>query len=480
MLTKPSPLALDDIAGLISAGPDERVAFAPASAGPARLAETLAALANTHGGVLLVGINTAGRPTGIADAGETRAVLQTAGLLASPPLILPLPQTIAVDGKTVCSVEVPPGLPHVYSMDGRYLTRTGAQNRLLSAGELSALLLARGEAGFESRPVPDATLDDLDPAPVQAYLEKLNPLAAAGESDAAPVRSLSDDHEWSKALLARGCLTQTGSGPVPSYAGVLLFGRQPQRYLRSAQITLVRYAGPQMGDEFLRHDAAGALPDQIRQAEAFVTANMRRGMRLTGFTRQETTEYPLGVVREAIVNAIAHRDYAIRGDDIRVLMFSDHMEVYSPGRLPGHVTLDNLVTERFSRNEAIVQALSDLGFVERLGYGIDRMVASMAEAGLAAPLFEETVAGFRVTLRGRGEELVSLEASPRWGNRRLNPRQERAVAYLAERGTITNREFRELCPELSDETIRRELADLVDQGLLVKVGERKSTYYMLK
>ena len=128
--------------------------------------------------------------------------------------------------------------------------------------------------------MPDATLDDLDPALVQAYLEKLGyPLATAGEATAAPPQALSEDHEWSKALLARGCLTQTGSGPVPSYAGVLLFGRQPQRYLRNAQITLVRYAGPQMGDEFLRHDAAGALPDQIRQAETFVTANMRRGMR---------------------------------------------------------------------------------------------------------------------------------------------------------------------------------------------------------
>jgi len=477
---QPSPTA-DDLTRLIGAGPDERVAFAPASAGPGRLAETLAALANTHGGVLLVGVSSSGRPTGIADADEARAALQTAGLLASPPLILPLPQTIDFDGKTVCLVEVPPGLPHVYSVDGRYLTRTGAQNRLLSAGELSALLLARGEAGFESRPVPDATLDDLDPAPVQAYLERLGyPRAGVGDASGAQIRTPSADHEWSKALLARGCLTQTGSGPVPTYAGVLLFGRQPQRFLRNAQITLVRYAGSQMGDEFLRHDASGALPEQIRQAEAFVTANMRRGMRLTGFTRQETAEYPLGVVREAIVNAVAHRDYAVRGDDIRVLMFSEHMEVYSPGRLPGHVTLDNLATERFSRNEAIVQALSDLGFVERLGYGIDRMVASMAEAGLPTPLFEETVAGFRVTLRGRGEDLVSPEPTPRWGNRRLDPRQERALAYLAERGTITNREFRELCPELSDETIRRELADLVDQGLLVKVGERKSTYYMLK
>ena len=112
---------------------------------------------------------------------------------------------------------------------------------------------------------------------------------------------------------------------------------------------MVRYAGQQMGDEFLRQEAAGTLPEQIRQAEAFVSANMRRGMRLRNLVREETTEYPLPVVREAIVNAVAHRDYAVRGEGIRLLMFSEHMEIYSPGRLPGHVTLDNLVSERFSR-----------------------------------------------------------------------------------------------------------------------------------
>jgi len=236
-----------------------------------------------------------------------------------------------------------------------------------------------------------------------------------------------------------------------------------------------------MGDEFVREDIRGALPEQINRAEAFIAANVRRGMRIRGFAREEVPEYPLAVAREAVVNAVAHRDYAVRGDSIRLLMFSDRLEVYSPGRLPGHVTLDNLMTERFSRNEAIVQILSDLGFVERLGYGIDRMVAAMREAGLPEPIFEETAAGFRVTLRGRGEELVSRDpTAQRWGHRRLNPRQEKALAYLAEHGSITNREFRELCPELSDETIRRELADMVDQGLVMKVGDRKATYYILK
>ena len=210
-------------------------------------------------------------------------------------------------------------------------------------------------------------------------------------------------------------------------------------------------------------------------------ANVRRGMRISGFTREEVPEYPLAVAREAVVNAVAHRDYSQRGDGIRLLMFSDRLEVYSPGRLPGHVTLENLVEERFSRNEVIVQVLSDLGFIERLGYGIYRMIASMREAGLPAPRFEETTAGFRVTLFGHGDGLVSrAPQEQRWGNLLLNPRQEEALAYLAEKGRITNREYQQLCPNVSPETIRRDLADLVDKGMLLKIGEKRATYYILK
>lgn len=451
---------------LLARGQGERVAFLPANPSPARLAETLVALANAHGGLVLIGVSGSGKAQGIDQESEAsaRELVQAAGLIASPPLILPPPRGVSLDGKRVLAVEVPPGMPHAYNLNGRYLTRSGAANRLLSAPELTALLLSRDVAGFEARPAPGATLNDLDVGAVDAYIESL---ADAGEN-------------WQRTLIARGCLTEVDAAPLPTYAGILLFGRNPQRFLRNAQITLIRYPGTTMGDEFARDNATGSLPAQIRRAEAFLGANMRRGMRISGMERKEVTEYPLPVVREAIVNAVAHRDYSIRGDDARVLMFSDRMEIYSPGRLPGHVTLDNLLTERFSRNEAIVQALSDMGFVERLGYGIDRMIAAMKDAGLPEPVFEETVAGFRVTLRGRGDDLVSPEPAPRWANRRLDPRQERALAYLAEHGSITNREFRELIPELSDETIRRLLADLVDQGLIIKIGERKATYYILK
>ena len=244
----------------------------------------------------------------------------------------------------------------------------------------------------------------------------------------------------------------------------------------------VRYTGIVMDDEFVRQDVGGVLGDQIRQAEAFVLSNMRRGVKIRGFAREDTAEYPMAVVREAIVNAIAHRDYGVRGEGIRLLMFNDRLEVYSPGRLPGHVTLDNLVDERYSRNEAIVSVLSDMGYIERLGYGIDRMIATMKEYGLPAPLFEETPAGFKVTLQSARAAAAAEGAAQElpWDHLRLNERQQQALAYVHAEGRITNSEYQQLAPDVSPETIRRDLADLVDKNVLLRIGEKRATYYILK
>jgi ATP-dependent DNA helicase RecG len=332
-------------------------------------------------------------------------------------------------------------------------------------------LRERGEANFEALPAPSADLDDLDAARYRAYAQIFAPADL-------PARKF--DEFSIDLLMRRGCLVKDGSALRPTVSGLLLFGTEPQRVFPSAEILLARYSGKQMTDAFVRETIRGPLPEQIRRAEAFVVANMRKGARVGGLVREDRGEYPAPAVREAIVNAVAHRDYAIRGDEIRVLMFADRLEVYSPGRLPGHVTVDNIVEERFARNEVIVQVLADLGFVERLGYGIDRMIGLMRQWGLPAPKFAETANGFRLTLRGPGEKLVSVEGEDRWRKLPLNERQQGALEFLAKNQRITNREYHDLAPDVSEETIRRDLAELVEAGLLLKMGDKKGTYYILK
>lgn len=452
---------------LDATGQGEQLAYSHENAAPARLAETLVAFANAGGGTLLLGVDPrSGRPLGLSDADGALDRALEAALTTDPPLIIPMPRAAEIDGQPVLVVSVPPGLPHVYSFRGKYLVRDGKRNHPLDPRQLRRLMMERGAVSFEAL-VPDgARLEDVDWEKAERYLDELGRLPSVSREEA---------------LLKRGCLAQSNGELRPTYAGLLLFGVDPQRWVRSGEILVVRYPGKAMSDSFVREEIQGTLPEQIRRAEAFVLGNMRRGVRLLGLERVEETEYPMETIREAIVNAVAHRDYQIRGDEIRVLMYSDRIEFYSPGRLPGHITVENLVDERFSRNETIVQILSDMGFIERLGYGIDRMIRLMARAGLPAPRFEETSAGFQVTLEGHGAALISEDADAlRWQHLGLNERQEAALAYLVDKGRITNREFQQLCPDVSSETIRRDLADLVGKDLLLKIGEKRATYYILK
>jgi ATP-dependent DNA helicase RecG len=369
-----------EVESYLQAGQNERVAFLPAKATARTIAETLASLANANGGVALLGVTSSGAPQKGIDAPTLCDLALQASLHTDPPLILPSAQVVETERGALVAVQAPPGLPHVYSLQGVFLTRTGAHNRPLTTAELRSLLLDRGESGFESQQVEGAALADLDPQRIERYLDRA--MLSAAED---PLHALS----------ARGCLAQDEHGQtVPTVAGLLLFGANPAA-LSAQRRNHLRALRRRQHERRVRAPGhrrpAGRT---IRQAETFVTSNMRRGMRITGFAREETSEYPVPVVREALVNAVAHRDYSIRGEGIRLLMFSDRLEVYSPGRLPGHVTLANLKDERYSRNEAIVAVLSDLGYIERLGYGIDRMIAAMRDAGLLEPIFEETAAGF--------------------------------------------------------------------------------------
>ncbi len=450
---------------MLAGGQGARVDWVPAGTPASRIATSLVGMANGEGGHLLIGVAPrTNRVHGVSDPEHEVERVFEAALMAEPPLVIPFPEPVDFDGSKLILVRVPPGLPHVYALGGRYWLRDGPATGPLSARRLRRLLIERGEASFESERPEGASLDDLDSDEVQSYV------AAIGAPQTADVRQM---------LQSRGCLAGAGGDLRPTIAGILLFGRDPQRWVPQVDLIAARFSGPTVTDAFVRQALRGNLLQQLRAVEVFLRDHLRETVSLDGMQSKRRPEYPLEAVRELVVNAVAHRDYSIAGDGIRLFVFSDRLEVHSPGRLPGPVTVENLLEARFSRNPVLVQVLADLGYIERLGYGIDRVVALAKEWGLRRPLFEELAGGFRVSLFGSAPQ-APLTPRQRWQGMELNSRQVRALEFLSRNGRITNREALESTPGVTAETIRRDLADLVERGLLLKIGDRRGTYYILK
>jgi len=436
------------------------------------LAAILAAMANTEGGTVYLGINPVhGGIEGVTNIPQVMDRVFQACLSTDPTLVIPVPRIIRVGEVNILEISVPQGLPHVYNFEGRFLWRTGRRTEPIPARHLRQLLVERGMLQFESQLPADASYRDLDPQQLAAYSDAY--FAAL---------NLADDYERptiEEILMQRGCIKKMGDELRPTYAALLLFGRSPQRWLPTAQILATHFSGKSFGDRFVKLEINGSLPQQLVQAEKFIRTNLQNVVRMLSLTHQQTLEYPFEAVRELVINSVAHRDYNAQGDCIHLNIFSNQLEVTSPGELPGPITMDNLLKSRFSRNPIVVQVLADLGFVERLGYGLDRVVQAMRENFLPPPYFEESAGVFRVLLRNESMSKVSPDFS-RYSLEGLNERQVSALNYLSSKKRITNRAYQELCPEVHPETLRRDLSDLVSRGVLVKIGDKKTTYYIFK
>jgi len=466
--------ASDDLKRRIKRGRSVDFDYLADVAPTTQIQETLISLANSRGGLLVLGV-VGKKIVGVTDPGKTINRLLGAMLDITPPLIVPLPETRQIDEQTVILLQIPSGLPHVYALKGRYLTREGNKLQPLAPVDLRRLMIQRGEFSYETSIPLHATRSDLNWDRAREYARSLPGMG-------------SDDVE--AVLLRRGCLIRQEDGLHPTTAGILLFGKNPQQFFPGAEITAVRFASETMSDTFSRQDINGTLPDQIRKAETFLVDHLRKDVRLKEtMVRQEHYEYPMEAARELVVNAVAHRDYAIAGDGIRLYLFSNRMEVYSAGKLPGPVTVDNIKDERFSRNPVIVQVLADMGFIERLGYGVDRVMELMRQQSLKTPQFQERSGGFQVVIYNEiappepeKPTITESEAIGSYQGVEVNPRQEAALNYLqrAEHTRITNSILQGMFPDVHAETIRRDLADLVQKDLLVKMGQKRGSYYVFK
>ena len=368
---------------LIAGGEDTFVEFKRDVSQRSDFAGEMIAFANTQGGRILVGVDDDGTVVGIPDPKRTEeAVLNIARDNVIPSLRVAIDRVDA-DEKTVLVVQSPRRAGHPYENNsGQCYIRVGSTKRLATPQERARLLQAAGMVHFDETPVPGTSIRDLDVAAFEAFLQRA--LNSGIEEAGLPLQSL--------LLNRRLMVPDFDDTPRMSVAGLLMFGREPQTLMAHSRISAVRWAGEVAGETILdRQEIEGRLPQLIDKAESFLRRNTAQGAQIQGFKREDRPQYPPEALREAVVNAVAHRDYSREGPQIRIFVFDTCVEVHSPGGLPNSVTLDNMKTGFSSpRNRLIVQLLFNLGYMSSFGTGIPRMLRLMKQhTGVAPELIVE-------------------------------------------------------------------------------------------
>ena len=433
-----------------------------------QVAEYVAGFANAEGGVLILGIEDDRTITGHQLPQDAlNSILKTPSTRLKP--VQPDGFIMNVQGCELIVFDVPASDVPVQVVGDGFPLRMGDQTVQSSESQINTLKFEGMAESWESRR-SSMTLADLD--------ERLLERARQG----AGLSALTDEEY----LLKRKLADRRGRGIVLRNAAELLFARygpdHPNAGVRLFRVIgTKRYTGPEHNVEE-RPRCEGNLPAVILEIRTVISGLLRRPMRLVGSRFQESAEYPDFAWLEALLNAIAHRDYRVEGTCIEVWLFDDRMEVVSPGGLVGNLTTEALLTLKrvhHSRNPRMIRVLVDLGLARDQGEGIPRMFAEMEDAFLPRPDIDATNRSVTVTLRNT----LTLNASDRefisaLGDIELSRNEFRALLYTYRHDQIDNARLRALSG-LDTLSASYLLRGLRDRDLLKLYSHGPNSYYTL-
>ena len=363
---------------MIRNGENSQVEFKRDDIDNRRLAKELVSFSNLAGGVVLLGVEDDGELSGLVRENAEESVM-TAARDKIRPALIPVFEVIrdVEDGKDVAVIRVPQSASvHGVWHDQRhiYYIRVGTLTREPSPEELARLFQQRGAVRAELRPIPNASLDDLDLRRLRDYFGRVR------EQD---VPDTSQD--WRDLLFNTEIMVEAGV----TVAGLLLFGAAPNRFLPQAGIDAAAFPGTDKDYEIIERltlrgpmtplydsDEAQIEPGLTEQALAFINRNARAEAKIDDTGRRvERRRYPLEALREAIVNALIHRDYLFGGTDVELSLYSDRLEIVSPGQLPNGITPERMRRGiRANRNQLLKDVMRDYGYLEHLGMGVPRKI----------------------------------------------------------------------------------------------------------
>ena len=326
----------------------------------------------------------------------------------------------------------------------------------LLAPAIEDFLKKRQVLCFEDEP-SEANISDLDIPRIKDYLAKRNPTIPFEQSKL-------------KSILCTLHVAAINGDFHIKKSAVLLFAKSPALFIQQNQIKLVRFRGTIAADIIDGETLSDTLLDNINKSLDFIRKHTKTALKIETLEREEIPEYPHVALREAVINAIIHKDYYSPAA-AQVNIFDDRIEISNPGALPRELKIQDLpfLGLGIPRNPTLYRLLSDVNIVEGLGTGFPRMFQAMRNAGLPDPHPEDLGTIFKLTLYNKFP-------SKKWG---LNERQQRAIGYIHEHKIITANRYASLY-DISKPTAISDLAGLVKYGLVHKIGKGRATHYVLK
>lgn len=405
--------------------------------------ETISAFSNTSGGTIYVGIDPAGHAVGVALGARTMEHLANEIKQNTDPKVFPSIESQSIDGKQIIRITVGefPGKP-VWAFDKVFL-RVGRANQRASAEKIKELMRESLPFRWDHQIPPKASLSEIDIRQVQQFLR------TAKEERSA----LFDGSKQLSTVLSRLRLQKNGK---PTLAAILLFGKDPQSRVIQAQIRCGRFVGTKPIDFADMKVFQGTIIDQVPEVLNFIQRHINVGARITGKpAREDVWEYPKEALREAVVNAVCHRDYEDPGN-VQVRIFDDRLEIWSPGVLPPGVTVESLLLEHESkpRNGLIADCFYLIKYIEQWGTGTNRIMSLCKEAGLKAPEFSQRAGSFTITFWRTKSRVKTAEPVITLGRT-----QESILRYIKEHGATSTVEL-EKHLRISARAVRKNLAGM--------------------
>ena len=373
----------DELLGIIKDGESETIELKEKFSDA--VIDAVGAFANTHGGAIIIGVSDKSEIRGVRIGKETLTQWSNDITQATDPRAMTDIKAHEVGGQVVVVVEVPESPLKPVAVKGRYFKRVAKGEQRMSQHEIAQMHLQSVGQSWDMLSAPEASLADIDLDLVKRYV---------GQAREVHEKKVFDD-ETPLQILEKMELVKEGR---PTWAALLLFQKRPQRYLSQASVHCGRFKDATVViDDML---IEGTIIEQITATMDFIRKNTSVRFVITGApAREEVWEYPPDALREAIINAVCHRDYTI-SSHIEVRIYDDELVVWSPGGLPSGVTIEDLYKDHHAsvlRNKGISEVFYSVGLIEKWGRGTVEMRKALIVAGLLEPRFEE----YRAWLSGR-------------------------------------------------------------------------------